>query len=349
MLKVSQRSWRFIPAGAGNTFSNLLISRFHPVYPRWRGEHFSTPAIPLSPVGLSPLARGTRTSRSGNITGTWFIPAGAGNTKNTTSGIPDPTVYPRWRGEHYPAILFTTRAVGLSPLARGTPFFRYTVFNAARFIPAGAGNTPAQWARFLKWAVYPRWRGEHRSNALVLKGVTGLSPLARGTLSHQQMSLRDCRFIPAGAGNTRPSVLVVPPSLVYPRWRGEHIHKRLSIKPARGLSPLARGTPPKTVGKLTDYRFIPAGAGNTHSHSVEKYQVGGLSPLARGTLRVPLRAPEHRRFIPAGAGNTNSWITRKPKRTVYPRWRGEHVDIKGMITASGGLSPLARGTLPSPE
>ena len=53
---------------------------------------------------------------------------------------------------------------------------------------------------------------------------------------------------------------------------------------------------------------------------------GGLSPLARGTRFRLLFFEEPDRFIPAGAGNTSfeaSWFF---LRSVYPRWRGEHVN-----------------------
>ncbi len=70
----------------------------------------------------------------------------------------------------------------------------------------------------------------------------------------------------------------------------------------------------------------------------------GLSPLARGTLTAWYAESHPERFIPAGAGNTeasNIWWT---KRTVYPRWRGEHVIANRGEINRCGLSPLARGT-----
>ncbi|EMW56717.1 hypothetical protein EC2731150_3173 [Escherichia coli 2731150] len=53
--------------------------------------------------------------------------------------------------------------------------------NAARFIPAGAGNTSPSTPVSKLISVYPRWRGEHYmiSNSWVYSD--GLSPLARGT------------------------------------------------------------------------------------------------------------------------------------------------------------------------
>ncbi len=70
----------------------------------------------------------------------------------------------------------------------------------------------------------------------------------------------------------------------------------------------------------------------------------GLSPLARGTLTAWYAESHPERFIPAGAGNTeasNIWWT---KRTVYPRWRGEHTAGVNDRPDTTGLSPLARGT-----
>ncbi len=70
----------------------------------------------------------------------------------------------------------------------------------------------------------------------------------------------------------------------------------------------------------------------------------GLSPLARGALREEYLQHPQERFIPAGAGNTLSPSAVARARSVYPRWRGEHV--AGLIFHDDfyGLSPLARGT-----
>ena len=73
-------------------------------------------------------------------------------------------------------------------------------------------------------------------------------------------------------------------------------------------------------------------------------KVRGLSPLARGTLGHIQAAADQPRFIPAGAGNTPDCCRRRPARTVYPRWRGEHWIIVCIYHLRCGLSPLARGT-----
>ncbi len=111
----------------------------------------------------------------------------------------------------------------------------------------------------------------------------GLSPLARGTRRRLISAVRDSRFIPAGAGNSKNAQLPVNGLTVYPRWRGE-----LRIRPDQmvrqnGLSPLARGTPAglKTFWRRT--RFIPAGAGNS-SPSSNRLAMSPVYPRWRGEL-----------------------------------------------------------------
>ncbi len=71
-------------------------------------------------LGLSPLARGTPLYKGDKVILSRFIPAGAGNTITGWRFRGDPTVYPRWRGEHTARLPKSVVALGLSPLARGT-------------------------------------------------------------------------------------------------------------------------------------------------------------------------------------------------------------------------------------
>ena len=151
--------------------------------------------------------------------------------------------------------------------------------------------------------VYPRWRGEHRGKKINDPRDIGLSPLARGTPRHQPQTANQRRFIPAGAGNTIPTIITLGSISVYPRWRGEHSKAGRTNGAAAGLSPLARGTQRRIRGVKSLLRFIPAGAGNTEAlaklpdiatvyprwrgeHLIPctgPHQISGLSPLARGT------------------------------------------------------------------
>ncbi len=193
-------------------------------------------------TGLSPLARGTLHGFGFLFDGRRFIPAGAGNTYIRAKNKATATVYPRWRGEHiYQNISFYSHG-GLSPLARGTRIKHGLTRRAARFIPAGAGNTSPSTPVSKLISVYPRWRGEHKICCKTRCKNSGLSPLARGTPPPVRLTPAQRRFIPAGAGNTRASTssgIMIP---VYPRWRGEHYMISNSWVYSDGLSPLARGT-----------------------------------------------------------------------------------------------------------
>ena len=184
---------------------------------------------------------------------------------NTKVAFP---VYPRWRGEHTDCGICSVQILGLSPLARGTLNHQPDHQLPHRFIPAGAGNTGITVIHWPPISVYPRWRGEHLSQAEAVFQSCGLSPLARGTRDGSGYYTRRRRFIPAGAGNTSASASVNIPVTVYPRWRGEHRAIASSMFTTFGLSPLARGTHDAAMSFSWASRFIPAGAGNTADSSV---------------------------------------------------------------------------------
>ncbi len=273
-----------------------------------------------------------------------FIPAGAGNTAPEHLPQCDTPVYPRWRGEHTVISLPLGDRNGLSPLARGTRNSLRIRQQKYRFIPAGAGNTALLCRSRSVPTVYPRWRGEHGNRSLNSTPASGLSPLARGTHLSPYEFYAPSRFIPAGAGNTASHSIRWFSMTVYPRWRGEHVTWRRPAIDFSGLSPLARGTLEPVFLSARNFRFIPAGAGNTVRIGFENLyapvyprwrgehtplpmkvlRIGGLSPLARGTRLCQQYSALGTRFIPAGAGNTRVFLRRWLTLAVYPRWRGEH-------------------------
>ncbi len=193
-------------------------------------------------AGLSPLARVTLAHLTDDNARLRFIPAGVGNTARWLPTTGQPSVYPRWRGEHVLIAVVTVGICGLSPLARGTLLPVCSVGGRGRFIPAGAGNTTSESTGKRSSPVYPRWRGEHITRITRGFRTCGLSPLARGThlFPHPVIYLQ--RFIPAGAGNTWRGRREILTTAVYPRWRGEHQERDTPKASAIGLSPLAQGT-----------------------------------------------------------------------------------------------------------
>ena len=241
---------------------------------------------------------------------------------------------------------------------------RFAAGTGLRFIPAGAGNTIAGLTANVLDAVHPRGRGEHAGHAVGAGGGVGSSPRARGTRRRCRGRSQRRRFIPAGAGNTRPPAARSRQPSVHPRGRGEHGVWCPNSPPRSGSSPRARGTPPSIRPSSFHIRFIPAGAGNTRSRDGESDSRAvhprgrgehlrrqnvdqdkfGSSPRARGTLYASKQRSIGCRFIPAGAGNTIVLLPSQLLKSVHPRGRGEHHRQHKMNPPPIGSSPRARGT-----
>ncbi len=71
------------------------------------------------------------------------------------------------------------------------------------------------------------------------------------------------RFIPACAGNTQHTFLLLTKRAVHPRVCGEHLLISFRRDAMTGSSPRVRGTQWGTFFELDMMRFIPACAGNT--------------------------------------------------------------------------------------
>ena len=206
-------------------------------------SHKPVANLSLAYNGSSPLVRGTHPARTAAPHQCRFIPAGAGNTPGGRSLAIPRAVHPRWCGEHMLSIEDIGLPDGSSPLVRGTLPLGEVAPGVFRFIPAGAGNTCFSCAGIAFTPVHPRWCGEHLSYYTDGNTPNGSSPLVRGTLGNLAAALQVERFIPAGAGNTRPGWVLRLRIAVHPRWRGEHVPHRCTFTWLRGSSPLARGTP----------------------------------------------------------------------------------------------------------
>ena len=253
---------------------------------------------------------------------------------------------------------------GSSPRRRGTLVIIIAAKAIIRFIPAQAGNTSITAPVNLRPPVHPRAGGEHWDARVNYVHPAGSSPRRRGTPSASRALSMIGRFIPAQAGNTRDSTVIISLPPVHPRAGGEHTLPVNHFRAVIGSSPRRRGTRPVRRHVLRQLRFIPAQAGNTTlvdfvaSHQAVHPRAGGehditneinqipigSSPRRRGTPWSSEYRPPGRRFIPAQAGNT--WAPRADRAAspVHPRAGGEHF---GLLTASDGgfgSSPRRRGT-----
>ena len=97
-----------------------------------------------------------------------------------------------------------------SPRTRGTRSAPPGAHRRGRFIPAHAGNTSSGSPLPRGSPVHPRARGEHLGGASASGHQGGSSPRTRGTPEQIGTLLPIPRFIPAHAGNTRPSQPAAP-------------------------------------------------------------------------------------------------------------------------------------------
>ena len=135
--------------------------------------------------------------------------------------------------------------------------------NAARFIPACAGNRHSMAGTGTRTAVHPRMRGEQSHFGVISPDARGSSPHARGTVKERKANFVGLRFIPACAGNSEEFARNVGRKSVHPRMRGEQRPAKPQIPPELGSSPHARGTDSRQALHRREDRFIPACAGNS--------------------------------------------------------------------------------------
>ena len=172
-------------------------------------------------------------------------------------------------------------------------------------------------------------------------------------------------IIPARAGFTGRTLLLLSTLRDHPRSRGVYSSKSCTRRVNAGSSPLARGLPDGACGEGADLGIIPARAGFTqepHQHASSRpdhprsrgvytsppctrTMSSGSSPLARGLRGPTVQNSGRRGIIPARAGFTCRGAARHGSLPDHPRSRGVYrLSAVGELLRQGS-SPLARGLL----
>ncbi len=171
------------PLTRGTPAHTAACSLVNTVDARSRGEHALPAPFWRSASGSSPLTRGTQRFTCHGWPPGRFIPAHAGNTWRKPIERPTPPVHPRSREEHCVRTVCAVSPNGSSPLTRRTPMLFHPFIRQRRFIPAHAGNTLFFFGTRQNSSVHPRSRGEHGAGFIAGHGLSGSSPLTRGTLA----------------------------------------------------------------------------------------------------------------------------------------------------------------------
>ena len=175
------RNARLIPARAGNIGTDEWKKKVTAAHPRSRGEHTLPFTVPRLLVGSSPLTRGTPYLDVAEVACGGLIPARAGNILRAAAKLSRARAHPRSRGEHSTLGELLFAPTGSSPLARGTPTWRWALCRLSGLIPARAGNTGLRSSAMKPIRAHPRSRGEHWNTIKRWRIWLGSSPLARGT------------------------------------------------------------------------------------------------------------------------------------------------------------------------
>ena len=259
-----RRAWRrrFIPAGAGNSYTNTPSVGWQAVHPRGCGEQSIRLILSDSLTGSSPRVRGTDEEGASRHRGQRFIPAGAGNRRPSLRPKCGQSVHPRGCGEQPRSKPMGAPYTGSSPRVRGTGPVRGGGQPDDRFIPAGAGNSAIKSMGQEEKSVHPRGCGEQNRRRLCGDGDRGSSPRVRGTEHPRNVGRARRRFFPAGAGNSPKHAFREAKRTVHPRGCGEQLGRPTRPRSWSGSSPRVRGTDGRPRPWPKRQRFIPAGAGN---------------------------------------------------------------------------------------
>ena len=256
---------RIIPARAGFTAAPTSPTASGPDHPRSRGVYWCLRRPGGPPTGSSPLARGLRVLRPGELGGARIIPARAGFTSMVLASSWRVADHPRSRGVYLTASSVISPSSGSSPLARGLREETIGIVIEAGIIPARAGFTSASRRGPDRDEDHPRSRGVYDAATAGNGRGDGSSPLARGLRRPRRLPHGGYGIIPARAGFTRRRRRHLRGRRDHPRSRGVYLAVSTAIITAAGSSPLARGLPHSAGCVSTTTRIIPARAGFTPS------------------------------------------------------------------------------------
>ena len=252
-----------IPADAGSTVLQTSERLEDQDHPRGCGEHSASPKPGIMTLGSSPRMLGAQNYESQRIDRTGIIPADAGSTAISQSGIPCPKDHPRGCGEHMTDAMPGQMNQGSSPRMRGALPSRHSSSFSVRIIPADAGSTARSCGPATVWGDHPRGCGEHLITPHEIRCRLGSSPRMRGAPDRGRGHVDDGRIIPADAGCTRGCGLSPRGAPDHPRGCGEHRVVCISSPSITGSSPRMRGALRACRGVGLWYRIIPTDAGST--------------------------------------------------------------------------------------
>ena len=232
-------------------------------HPRSRGENIPANSAERIDRGSSPLTRGKPAAGPAFGQHPGLIPAHAGKTRAARRTWIARWAHPRSRGENSTMPTDLKVSAGSSPLTRGKRRRERPGHRDRRLIPAHAGKTEGERARYADDGAHPRSRGENFSRPAKRCSLRGSSPLTRGKLALKALDDTRAGLIPAHAGKTSEAIRRSCLIWAHPRSRGENRTGGAGVFVAAGSSPLTRGKLTLDDPGHVMRGLIPAHAGKT--------------------------------------------------------------------------------------
>ena len=191
-----------IPAGAGQTRSEVAAANAAPAHPRRCGADADAAFLRASARGSSPQVRGRLVADPARELIPRLIPAGAGQTGRHRTRTILSRAHPRRCGADTTPCSSTRVESGSSPQVRGRLDYKVDHITRKGLIPAGAGQTLVDDLLFPRQPAHPRRCGADSAPVIYILHVWGSSPQVRGRPSYRAKRRADAGLIPAGAGQT---------------------------------------------------------------------------------------------------------------------------------------------------
>ena len=241
VVRVDHAGAGLIPAGAGQTCLDGVVTVVFPAHPRGCGADLRHRVRVLFRLGSSPLVRGRLRVLRKIRHNRGLIPVGAGQTKGRRTMPRNSGAHPRRCGADFAGDAVAVSVQGSSPQVRGRLARDATATPQPGLIPAGAGQTPsAPWKASAQRA-HPRRCGADTALFVAVIAVLGSSPQVRGRLALPPRWAAMWRLFPAGAGQTTGPQRAGFVIGAHPRRCGADITRRPAMLPRMGSSPQVRG------------------------------------------------------------------------------------------------------------
>ena len=210
-------------------------------YPRSHGGTRKNTSTTMSPLGLSPFARGNLSEQENLETLNGPIPVRTGEPPWCAHSSSTAGAYPRSHGGTSCQDASGALMTGLSPFARGNPYHQHGRRGVSGPIPVRTGEPTFADVVPLLVGAYPRSHGGTEMIRTVNFSEMGLSPFARGNPYHQHGRRGVSGPIPVRTGEPRRRWAAVRCCWAYPRSHGGTAKRLRQVACQGGLSPFARG------------------------------------------------------------------------------------------------------------